>query len=56
VRECIPDKKVTIRPNDEPWFDSMLRKTICIRNQLRQKAIKSKKEKHWADYRKAKVR
>ena len=28
VRECIPEKMVTIRPKDKPWFDSTLRKTI----------------------------
>lgn len=28
VRECIPEKSVTIRPKDKPWFDSTLRKTL----------------------------
>ena len=56
MRECIPEKTVTIRPNDKPWCDSMLRKTIRIRNRLRQKALKSKKAEHWADYRKVRNR
>jgi hypothetical protein len=30
VQECIPEKKVTICPNDKPWFDSMLRKKIVL--------------------------
>lgn len=28
VRECIPEKSVTIRPKDKPWFDSDLRTTL----------------------------
>ena len=43
VRECVPEKNITIRPNDKPWFDSVLRKTIRIRDRLRNIAIKSKK-------------
>jgi len=27
--ECIPNKEVTIRPSDKPWFDSILRKQIA---------------------------
>lgn len=27
-RECIPEKSVTIRPKDKPWFDSDLRITL----------------------------
>ena len=40
VRECVPGKNITIRPNDKPWFDSVLRKTIRIRDRLRNIAIK----------------
>jgi hypothetical protein len=43
---------VTIRPNDKPWFDSILGKTIHTRDRLHQKVLKSKKEEHWAEYRK----
>lgn len=32
VRECVPEKTITIRPNDKPWFDSILRKTITNKN------------------------
>lgn len=52
VRECIPEKSVTIRPKDKPWFDSTLRKTIRIRNRLRNKALKTKNESDWINYRK----
>lgn len=52
VRECIPEKSVTIRPKDKPWSDSTLRKTIRIRNRLRNKALKTKNESDWINYRK----
>lgn len=51
IRECIPEKSVTIRPKDKPWFDSTLRKTIIIRNRLRNKALKTKNESDWINYR-----
>ena len=41
THKCIPEKTVTKRPNDKPWMDSLLRKTIRIRNRLRKKAQKS---------------
>ena len=44
VNMCIPSKFVTIRPKDKPWFDSNLRRQFRIRDRLRKKAIKSKKE------------
>nr|XP_022287616.1 uncharacterized protein LOC111100237 isoform X1 [Crassostrea virginica]XP_022287617.1 uncharacterized protein LOC111100237 isoform X1 [Crassostrea virginica]XP_022287618.1 uncharacterized protein LOC111100237 isoform X1 [Crassostrea virginica] len=40
VRECIPEKTVTIRPKDKPWFDSTLRKTIRKRDRLHNIALK----------------
>ena len=50
VRECIPEKTVTIRPKDKPWFDSTLRKTIRKRDCLRNIALKYKRESDWAKY------
>ena len=34
-------KKVLIRPNDKPWFNSELRQNIRRRDRLRRKALKS---------------
>ena len=39
-KECIPRKKVLIRPNDKPWFNSELRYNIRLRDRLRKKAFK----------------
>ena len=52
VRECVPEKSVTIRPRDKPWFDSTLRKNIRTRDRLRKKALNSKKEIDWVNYHK----
>ena len=52
VRECIPEKTVTIRPKDKPWFDSTLRKTIRKRDRLRNIALKYKRESDLSKYRK----
>ena len=50
VRECIPEKTITIRPKDKPWFDSLLRKYIRIRNRLRSKALRTKNDTDWLKY------
>lgn len=41
ISKCVPEKSVTIRPKDKPWFDSELRKTIRKKNRLRLKTLKS---------------
>ena len=41
-KECIPCKKVLIRPNDKPWFNSELRYNIRLRDRLRKRFFKSK--------------
>lgn len=35
TRKCLPEKNVTIGPNDKPLMDSLLRKTTFIQNRLR---------------------
>ena len=44
AKECIPTKTVTVRNNDKPWFNSELRRAIRIRDRLRKKALKSKRD------------
>lgn len=34
VSECIPEETIVTRPSDKPWFDSILRREIRIRNRL----------------------
>ena len=41
IKQCIPEKTVTIRPKDKPWFDSALRNKIRLRNRARNKAFKT---------------
>jgi hypothetical protein len=53
VRQCIPEKNRNyIRPRDKPWYDSMIRKTIRLRDRLRNKALKSQRDSNWSAYRK----
>ena len=42
----MPEKSVTIRPRDKPWFDYTLRKNIRTRDRLRKKALNSKKKNY----------
>ena len=41
VRQCVPSKKVLIRPNDKPWFTSELRFNIRLRDRFRKVALRS---------------
>ncbi|XP_071133192.1 uncharacterized protein [Mytilus edulis] len=56
ARECIPTKQVTIRKNDKPWFNSELRREIRIRDRLRKKAFKSKKQSDILKYKRQRNR
>ena len=52
IRECITEKTIAVRPRDKPWFDSLLRKSIRIRDRLRNKALKTRNESDWSAYKK----
>ena len=52
AEDNIPKKKVTIRPNDKPWFNSELRKEIRKRDRLRKRALKSNSLAIYENYRK----
>jgi hypothetical protein len=43
INKCIPSKRITIRPNDKPWFDSCLRKEFRKRDRLRRISKNSNK-------------
>ena len=43
VKETIPEKTITIRTKDKPWFDATLRTNIRKRDRLRKKYNKSKR-------------
>ena len=43
VKMCIPSRKVTIRPNDKPWFNNEIRKFCRKRDRLKSLAIKTGK-------------
>ena len=43
VKTCIPSQKGTVRPDDEPWYHSEIRRTSRKRDRLKSKAIKTGK-------------
>ena len=49
---CIPNKLVTIRKNDQPWFTGHLRQLIRKRKRLHTKAKHQNTNESWAAYRK----
>jgi hypothetical protein len=46
ICECIPEQAITIHSGDKPWYDSVLRRTLIIRDRLRDKALQTKQEAH----------
>ena len=52
VKQSIPQKKITVRTDDKPWFDSELRKYCKIRNRLKSKAARTGKPQDWKHYKK----
>ena len=40
VKTCTPSKKVTVRPDDKPWYNSEIRRTLRKRDRLKSKAKK----------------
>ncbi|XP_045166981.2 uncharacterized protein LOC123530276 [Mercenaria mercenaria] len=49
--ESIPNKVVTIRPNNIPWLNTKLRKLIRKRNKIHKRAKKSNTVESWATFR-----
>ena len=52
VETCIPSKKVTVRPDDKPWYNSEIRRTSRKRDRLKSMAIKTGKISDWNSYKK----
>ena len=42
LNSCIPNKEVTIRPNDKPWYDSEIRTLSRKRDRHKAIAVRSK--------------
>ncbi len=52
AKQSIPNKLPTIRPNDIPWMNSMVRKLIRKRHRLHKKEKRSNTEQAWSNFRK----
>ncbi len=50
--DTIPNKLVTIRPNDIPWFNNNIRKLLRKRKKVHKKAKLANTESAWSKFRK----
>jgi hypothetical protein len=50
VKSCIPNKFVTIRPKDKPWYNSEIRRTTRSRDRHKRTAILTGKASDWSKY------
>lgn len=50
LHKSIPSKKVRIRPNDKPWYDSEIRQVSRKRDRIRKTALKTGKATDWSKY------
>ena len=53
AREFIPNKVITVRPNDKPWYNSNLRALRRRKDRLHTKATERDTAESWANYRHA---
>ena len=56
MTRCIPSKLVTIRPNDNPWYDSQVRTFSRQRDRQKKIANKSTKLNDWAKYKHLRIK
>ena len=50
VKESIPSKYITVRPNDKPWYDSEIRHFSRVRDRLKRKFNSCKNSEIWNQY------
>ncbi len=50
LQVCIPSSLVTIRPNDKPWYNSLIRRTSRQREPSKNTAQSSNKTNDWTKY------
>ena len=50
VKQCIPYEKVCVRPDDQPWYDSAIRRLSRKRDQTKSLAKYSGKPALWLKY------
>ena len=51
IKECIPHKRVCVRPDDQPWYDSAIRRVSRKRDRMKSTAKKTGKINDWSKYR-----
>ena len=53
AKNTIPNKDVTVRPNDKPWFNGYLRPLLRKKNRIHKVAKNSNTAYHWEKFREA---
>ena len=56
AKETIPNKLVTIRPKDKPWYTNALRQLCRTKNRLFKKAKQINSPHHWEKYKRVRNR
>ena len=51
--QTIPNKQVTIRPDDIPWINNTIRKQMNTRNKIHKRAKQQNTEAAWSNFRKS---
>jgi hypothetical protein len=51
AKETIPNKVVTVRPDDKPWFTNDLRRLLHVKNKSYRKAKNHNTPEFWASFR-----
>ena len=50
MSQCIPSKEVTVRPNDKPWYDSVIRRLSRKRDRQKKNVTKRGLLTDWEKY------
>ena len=49
-KEYIPCHEITIRPQDKPWMNADVQKTLKVRNRLYRRYQRTRNQEHWETY------
>ena len=55
AREYIPCHNITVRPQDEPWINHDIKKTIRTRNAMYRRYQRTTQKEHWDTYNRVKA-
>ena len=56
AKVCIPSKTIVVREDNEPWYDSEIRRSSRKRDRLKKTALKSGNQNDWTNTNSAEIR